>query len=100
MAVIEATPLEDIDDMLLTPQEVAGTLRKTVQTLANERARGEGLPYVRVGGRILYRSDDVLEAINVGTTGFTWRRLEGALRRYGLEGKELAKLMRHLQAEL
>jgi hypothetical protein len=45
------------DDLLagyLSEQEVAAQRRKSLRTLRNERARGEGPPYVRDRRTILY----------------------------------------------
>jgi hypothetical protein len=45
---------------LLKPKETAEILGSTVQTLAEWRCtKRYPLPYLRVGGRILYRHDDV-----------------------------------------
>jgi hypothetical protein len=44
---------------LLTPREYADYRRCSVRTLDRERAEGRGCPYVRLGGRILYRRADI-----------------------------------------
>jgi len=38
----------------MTPGETAAELRVSEKTLANQRSRREGLPYVRIGGAIRY----------------------------------------------
>jgi hypothetical protein len=43
----------------LTAAEVADRRRKTTQALANERKRGEGPPYVKDNGRVLYPADEL-----------------------------------------
>jgi hypothetical protein len=91
----------DIDDVYLTPEEVAGRLRLTVETLANARSRGEGLPWVKIHGRVRYRLADLLEAEAAGSMGFSWARLETALGRYdGLSDTARTKLLKHLRAEM
>jgi hypothetical protein len=43
----------------LTAKEVAEIRRKTEPALTKERDRGEGPPWVRDGGRILYPEDEL-----------------------------------------
>lgn len=65
----------------LTPQELADRWRIETMTLANQRSRGEGLPYLKTpSGSIRYKLSDVLRAEAEGTRGFTWARLSNALR--------------------
>lgn len=52
---------------LLTTQEVSEYLNLSTSTLANHRALQTGLPYVRVGGRVLYKESDVLELLENST---------------------------------
>lgn len=56
-AGVEATKV------FFTPQEVADRYhgKVTVRTLANWRSQGVSPPFVKVGGRILYRIEDVLD---------------------------------------
>ena len=44
---------------LLTPGEVAGTLRLARQTLARWRVEGVGPAFVKIGGRVAYGRADV-----------------------------------------
>jgi excisionase family DNA binding protein len=44
---------------LLTPDETAGYLRATKQTLARWRCEGGGPAYVKMGMRVLYRRSDL-----------------------------------------
>lgn len=91
----------DVDDIYMTPQELAARWRLTPETLANARSRGEGLPWSKVHGRVLYRVEDVLRAEDAGNGGFSWARLEAALARYdGLSGPARDKLLAHLRREL
>ena len=43
----------------LTTKEAAEYLRISKQTLSNWRFRGEGPDYIKVGGRVVYASEDV-----------------------------------------
>ena len=45
--------------ILLTPPELARELRMATQTLADWRYRRLGPRYIKRGGRVLYRRDDV-----------------------------------------
>lgn len=57
--VIVANP-KDIDfDSLLTAQEVAKMLGKSIYTLASWRSQGRHLHYVKNAGSIRYRREDV-----------------------------------------
>lgn len=53
---------------LLRASEVAEWLGLTEAALAQDRHRGEGLPFVRFGTRIRYRLDDLLAYVNENTT--------------------------------
>ncbi|WFR72937.1 DNA-binding protein [Prescottella defluvii] len=45
---------------LATPKEVAAHLHTTVDSLAQQRYRGTGIPFVKIDGRrVLYRWKDV-----------------------------------------
>ncbi len=46
----------------LTPQELVDRYRNTISlgTLANWRSSGRGPEFVRLGGRVVYRVEDVL----------------------------------------
>lgn len=55
---------------LATPTEVANYLHTTTASLAQQRYRGAGIPFVKDGRRVLYRWADVeayIEA-NLSTT--------------------------------
>ena len=57
-------------DRLLTPAETAERLRLHVTTLAGQRQRGDGPPYVRLGRKcVRYREADIeawLESRTIG----------------------------------
>ena len=44
----------------LTPLEVEKFTGRKAQTLANERYRGEGIPYYKVGASVRYKFSDVI----------------------------------------
>lgn len=44
---------------LATPKEVAVEMRTTEAVLAQKRYRGDGIPFVRDGRKVLYRWSDV-----------------------------------------
>lgn len=97
--VIESTPAT-LDDLYMTAQEVADRLRVDPVTLANLRARGEGIPYTKVTGRVLYKVADVLAAESEGCRGFNRNRFTTALETYGplkkLTTAEREKLLLHV----
>ena len=51
---------DDADNPFLTIDETAELLRVKRRTLDNLRSRGDGPPFRRHGGRIVYHRDDVL----------------------------------------
>ncbi|MBF6161063.1 helix-turn-helix domain-containing protein [Nocardia cyriacigeorgica] len=53
---------------LLTPQEAAELVGTSAATLANDRAAGRGLPYVKISPqRIRYRLSDLLAYLDERT---------------------------------
>lgn len=53
------TPLRlDLPD-IATPAQVASVIGKSPAALAQDRNRGRGIPYVKLGGRIRYLRADV-----------------------------------------
>lgn len=100
MPVIERAAT-DADDWFMTPAEVAERHRKTVETLANERSRGEGLPFLKHGGKVLYRMSDVVAWETANMRGFTWSDLADAVRSYrGLAPAEADKLIEHIKRRM
>jgi Helix-turn-helix domain len=72
--------METLEDVLLTPEQVAGILKVGVSTLAKWRCkeakpangrprRKPPLAYIRRFGRIRYRRTDVLDFIDRGVQG-------------------------------
>ena len=52
-----------MNDNFLTPQQVASRYGNaiTIRTLANWRSTGQGPDYIKVGGKVMYPADAVLE---------------------------------------
>lgn len=50
-----------IPDMLLTAKELADYLSISTEALAQDRFRGEGIPYVKIGSRVRYRLSSLLK---------------------------------------
>ena len=96
-------PLDDYSpqNVFLVPHELAERWGIDVTTLANLRARGEGVPYTKPTGTVLYRLSDVLEAervakITVGQLGFRWSALHDSLKSFaGLSLAGRLDLLRH-----
>ena len=59
MTVLDATTLEDLPPFLRTP-EVAKLMRKSTNSVAQDRYLGLGPRYIRDGRRILYAKADVI----------------------------------------
>ncbi|MGQ3887965.1 helix-turn-helix domain-containing protein [Legionella sp. CNM-1927-20] len=53
----ESAPLS----ALFNQQTIAAVLSCSTQLLERNRWAGSGVPYLKIGGRILYRKSDVLE---------------------------------------
>jgi Helix-turn-helix domain len=65
----EVLPDENVNDFLL-PREVAAMLRTSVGVLAVWRSTGRvGLPYLRLGSKILYRRSDVDRFLRANEVG-------------------------------
>ena len=90
------------DTRWLTPAEVADRHRKEESSLANERYRGEGLPFLKLpSGRVLYNLDDVLAYERTGMRGFAWTKLADALAAVpGLSAEQQLAVMDHLRKRL
>jgi hypothetical protein len=52
----------------MTPRETAKVVRKTENSLAQDRYVGRGLPYIKAGRKILYARADVLAYLAAGRT--------------------------------
>jgi hypothetical protein len=91
-----------LDDILMTPQELAARHRTTVESLANLRSRGEGLPFVKLpSGAVRYVARVVLAAEAAGLYGLTWHRIERAVSSApGLDDRQRVRLVEHLRKQL
>lgn len=63
------SPAFNPNEAYMTAEEVATRYRVSVSTLANQRTAGTGLPFVKIGGRILYKVSDLAEAERAGSRG-------------------------------
>lgn len=61
------TALPPDPDALVLPPQLAQFLHTTEAVLAQTRFRGKGIPYVRVGRRILYRVKDIRAYLDANT---------------------------------
>lgn len=68
---------------LTSPEEVAQLRNITVQTLANERARGKGPPFTKLGQKVMYPRDGLRKYIaeNTVTPGRVATMIDGRRRR-------------------
>jgi len=99
-AVVEATP-SDINDTFLTTDELAAMLRTDTQTLANLRARGDGIPWCKPTGKVLYKVSDVLDVVNGSARGFTRERLKSAISTFrGITPEQKRDLFEHITEAL
>jgi len=65
-------------DELMTPEELAEYLHASVNSLANDRYLGVGIPFVRIGRRIRYRRSDVAAYLDANRFSRTDTRLATA----------------------
>ena len=73
------------DTPLLTPEEVKELLRlKSTRTLENWRATGRGPRFVKIGTRVCYRREDVLEYIESNVEQSTSGRGRYGERQHGV----------------
>lgn len=52
-----------------TPSQVAAVVQMSVDALAQDRYRRRGIPYVKIGGRVRYLRQDVLNYLNANRIG-------------------------------
>ena len=60
-----------LDDLpqLATPSQLAAVLQTTVDSLAQDRYRRRGVPWTKVGGRVRYLREDVLNYLSANRIG-------------------------------
>jgi len=51
---------------LITAREAAWILRRTPESLANDRLRCRGIGYYKIGRKILYDRDEIMERVRAG----------------------------------
>ncbi len=66
--------------VIITPPELAEFLRTTVNSLAQDRYLGRGVPFIRVGRRVRYARSDVLTYLEANTCQRTDDRQSERLR--------------------
>jgi hypothetical protein len=52
-------------------EQVAAVVQTTVDALAQDRYRRRGIPFVKIGGRVRYLREDVLEYLAANRSGGT-----------------------------
>lgn len=86
------------DDVYMTTEELSERWRLDKNTLANLRWNGEGPPFVKVTGTVLYKVTDILALEAEKTQGFRWQDLRAALESFaGLSGVTRKELMMHMK---
>lgn len=65
-AVATATPITQLDELLL-PAQVAAYRGTTTAVLAQERYKGTGPRFIRDGRRIRYRASDIRDYLDAHT---------------------------------
>jgi hypothetical protein len=90
------------DTVWMTPAEVADRHRKEETSLANERYRGEGLPFTKLpSGTVRYNLADVIAVEKNGMRGFSWSRLNDALALMPLlTNKQRVEIISHLKKHM
>lgn len=89
------------DDVFMTAKEVAEYLRTDEATLGNLRARGDGLPFTKVTGKVLYKMADVLAVADRRARGFRSAKLATAVETFpGLTPKQRVELLKHITEHL
>jgi hypothetical protein len=88
-------------DGYMSANALANRWRTKPATLANLRAKGDGIPWTKIGPHVFYKITDVLAAENAGRRGFSWSRLARALGTYpGLTLEDRAGLLLHIMDRL
>jgi hypothetical protein len=59
-ALASNSPPTALEEVFLTPRELAARWKEHPQTLANQRSSGEGPRYMKRGRNVRYRLSDVL----------------------------------------
>lgn len=88
-------------EVYMTAEEVAARYRISVSTLANQRTAGTGLPWLKLGGRVLYRVSDLAEAERAGARGVCAETVRRAVDRVigNITDSQSADLWRAIREE-
>ena len=91
----------DATDLYLTAAELAERHRKSEGTIANERAEGLGVPYIKIGGAVRYSMHDVLAYENAGGRGYTRDTVAAAIASFpGIAAEQATKLRKHIHRSI
>jgi hypothetical protein len=66
--VAELIAQEDLPP-IAKAEQVANVMQTTSDALAQDRYRGRGLPFVKIGGRVRYLREDVLKYLSDNRIG-------------------------------
>lgn len=89
--------MSDFATQFLTARELAERHRKSEQTLHNERSAGTGVPYTKIGGKVVYALADVLRYEEEGERGYSKAVVAAAVKSFpGLAADAQAKLLKHI----
>jgi hypothetical protein len=66
---MQKTVPEHLLPHIAKPDQVANLIHTTVDALAQDRYRGKGIPFVKIGGRVRYLREDVLTYLAANRIG-------------------------------
>lgn len=69
VAEMNRTISTDLLPNVAMSDQVAKVIQTSVDALAQDRYRGRGIPFVKVGGRVRYLRDDVLAYLAANRSG-------------------------------
>ena len=53
--------MDNPDEIFLNEREVANLARRSLSTLRNDRSKGRGFPYIKLGRSVLYQKEDIID---------------------------------------
>ncbi|WP_414464397.1 hypothetical protein [Hyphomicrobium sp. DY-1] len=100
MTITKANMADQLAEAYVEPEWLAKRWHTTVETLANQRYAGRGIPFFKTpGGSILYAMSDVLEAELNGKRGISAAQVEEAiLSTPGCDLRVLRAVAKHVRA--